>query len=207
MSDNKARFRPPPSLVCAAIEIALNRLFTRNLDAAEWRPLAGRVLAIEFEQVGWVITIAFRHAGLHLLSAEGIEADTVLRGTPAALARLAGGSLAAGEVEIRGDVALARQFESVMRGNEFDWEGLLAERTGDLAAYRIGRAVAAARGQGREGLDALQRNLQLGLLDWGVVATAEEVEQFIDETDRLRDGVERLHARIERLLLRGAGTA
>jgi ubiquinone biosynthesis protein UbiJ len=103
-------------------------------------------------------------------------------------------------IEVAGDPALAAAVMALARDLRWDFEEDLSKIVGDVAAHRIaeaGRAFAAWQ------LDAARRFAHAAA-DYAVDETRAlvglaEMEIFADAVARLRDAVERLEKRIERL--------
>jgi len=104
------------------------------------------------------------------------------------------------DVRIEGDVELAGSVARALRQLEPDWPEWLASRLGDAASFRIEQAW-------QQGRQFFQRSGQGRLIEWAdflqhesnTVVCAEELGGFIDDTDRLRDDLDRLEARLQRL--------
>jgi ubiquinone biosynthesis protein UbiJ len=148
-----------------------------------------------------------------LVDDPGLQPDTVLRGTPFGIARLglgrgkAQGTLFSGEVEIGGDVETGQDFKAVLDALDIDWEEQLARYTGDVVAHQAGNA---ARGAGRW-LDQARLTVEQDLSEYlqeelRVVPTRIEIENLVEEIDRLALDAERLEARLKRLLATRGGT-
>jgi ubiquinone biosynthesis protein UbiJ len=137
-------------------------------------------------------------------------ADCRIGGMPLSLMRLAitgdQNSLRSGTVTLSGDPALARDFEKLLDLAKPDWEEELSRFVGDVVAHQLG-------------------NLARGLFDWGNKAAATlsqdaseflqeesrdlptrfEVDEFLDEVDRLSADTSRVEKRIARLEKQGTG--
>lgn len=202
-----------PELAVAALEEAMNRYL--QLDPAAPEQLAalhGRVLAFEIVGLGQTIFLIPGPQRIQIMARFEGEPDCRLRGTPLALARLGderGSSeqLFSGGVEISGDTELAHRFGKILGAMDIDWEEQLARLTGDLVAHELGNLVRGGMRWGRES----RRTLGLDLKEYlqeelRMVPSRPDVEGFLHEVDEVRDGVERLEARIERLRRIGAGS-
>jgi ubiquinone biosynthesis accessory factor UbiJ len=130
--------------------------------------------------------------------------DATFRLTPASLARalFERDRKALQEAEVSGDTALASDIAYVAQYLDWDVEEDLSRFIGDIAAHRV---VGAARG-----LEAWQRQALFNLAQafkeyWTeeqpVVAGSDRVAEFVREVDRLRDDVERLEKRIDKLTM------
>ena len=100
----------------------------------------------------------------------------------------------------RSQMELAHEISFIARHLTWDVEEDLARAIGDIAAHRV---VAAARGVGKWGREAALRTAQGASEYWTeespLIASRVKVESFVREVAELRDAVERLAKRIERL--------
>jgi ubiquinone biosynthesis protein UbiJ len=110
------------------------------------------------------------------------------------------GGLRQGAAEIVGDPGVAQDFQRLLDLAKPDWEEELSRVFGDMAAHQLGNLARGLVEWGRKAADTLAR-------DGGEYLTEEsrnlptrfEVEEFLDEVDRLREDVDRFAARLERL--------
>jgi len=188
-----------------AAERALNHLLRFDPGtAARLQDLSGSLIAIEL--IGPDITVYFQCDADHLymMNASEREPQVILRGTPLALAavlrqgeeyRLA----AATGVEIRGELALAQQLQSIFAELDVDWEEMLSQVTGDVLAHQAGNLAR----DFSSWLAQSRRTLEMDLAEYfkyekQIVPRSLEIERFNDEVVQLRDQVERLEQRIKR---------
>ncbi|HUQ29847.1 MAG TPA: hypothetical protein VM051_14720, partial [Usitatibacter sp.] len=103
-------------------------------------------------------------------------------------------------IELQGDMELAQEVSFLARHLTWDVEEDLSKVVGDIAAHRI---VSAARELTRWGRDASLRGAQGAAEYWTeespLIASRVKVEDFVSEVSRLRDDIERLEKRVERL--------
>jgi ubiquinone biosynthesis protein UbiJ len=105
-----------------------------------------------------------------------------------------------GGIEINGDAHIASVLQNTFRAIEIDWEEILSNYVGDTVAHQVGVGVRKiteifAEKKATVQLDVrdyLQDNLQ-------VVPTREEIDEFINEVDKVRAHLDRLEARVNRL--------
>ncbi|MCW9025038.1 MAG: SCP2 sterol-binding domain-containing protein [Gammaproteobacteria bacterium] len=199
----------------AGIETAINSVLA--LDPATLKSFAsfkGKVIAIELEsrpkQPLITLYLLPGESGMIVLSQYAGEPDTTLAGTPIALAKMSFGSrvggpdasdvLFSGEVNIRGDVELGQHFKRVLDKMDIDWEEHLSKITGDIVAYKVGDSLRqfgnwwkqSAQTLGEDAAEFLQQeNARL--------PEKSEMMEFNQSVDTIRDDVERLQARIQRL--------
>jgi ubiquinone biosynthesis protein UbiJ len=195
-----------PDAVLAALEAAVNRYIALDPEgAARLGELQGRVILIELAGFGTRLYVIPGRAELQLYGDYAGKPDCVLQGTPLALARMGVShrkedQLFSGEVRIEGDTHLAHAFGDLLAGLEVDWEEQLSRLVGDTAAHQVGSRVRDIERWGRRTGDILTEDLKEYLQEEArLLPTRYEVQAFLDDVDLLRDDLERLAARVERL--------
>lgn len=195
-----------PAWLAAAVEAACNGVLAQDPEVrARLGALADKVIGVEL--VGLDMRLYFLpHAqGLQVLSQYEGEPDTLLRGTPLSLARLAlsaapSDELFAGGIELRGDTATGQAFQDILRALHLDWEELLARVAGDDVAHQTGRAVRAVRAQAQHTAQTLEADVHEYLTEEsGLLVNRHELTGFLDAVDTLRSDADRLEARMRRL--------
>lgn len=168
------------------------------------RQLDGRVMSLA--AVGTPLTLYFlaREGRIALSTRHEGSTDASLSGTPVALLALAGagaeGALRGGGVRIEGDAEIAQRFRELLALARPDFEEELARVIGDVGARRVANAARGLLAWGRRTSGALAQDVVEYLQEEGRdLPTRIEVEEFLDSVDRLRDGAERLDARLARL--------
>lgn len=193
-------------LTYAGLEEAINRYLALDPGAlGALAKLHGRVIA--FEVVGIDKTLYFipGPGRLQVLSQYEGEPDCRLRGTPMALFRMSdqrasSEQLFDGTVAISGNTELAHQFGKILGTIDIDWEEQLSRYTGDIIAHEVGNLFRGAGHWGKRTLDTLGLDLQEYLQEeQQLLPVKEEIDDFLQQVDTLRDDVERLQARINRL--------
>lgn len=196
---------PAPTLA-AALESALNLYLKQDPDALKRAAeLQGKVIAIGLSGTGLVLYFLPDPDGVQVLSHYEGEVDTRLAGTPLGFARLALDSredaLFQGAVKIEGDTDTGQAFQDLLAGVDWDWEEQLSRVTGDVVAHQAGKLSKQAKQLFRDGRDTLAQNCSEYLQEEAqLLPTQTEVEYFLADVDQLRDDVERLQARVKRLL-------
>jgi ubiquinone biosynthesis protein UbiJ len=197
---------PIPDAVIASLEAAVNRYLALDPEGARrLADLHGRVILIEVTGFGTRLYLIPGPEGMQLFGRYAGEPDCTLRGSPAALARMGvtrrkEDQLFSGEVRIEGDTHLARAFGDLLAGLDVDWEEQLSRLIGDPAAHQLGSGVRALGRWGERSADTLSADVREYLQEEGrLLPTDDEVQEFLDGVDRLRDDTERLAARIARL--------
>ena len=190
----------------ASLEQLLNQAIRLDPEApARLVPLHGRVIRLELVGLGLSILLIPEPGGMQLLSRFEGEPDCTLRGTPLDLARMrssreSADQLFSGAVEIEGDSGLARQFGEFLSALDIDWEEQLSRLTGDVIAHEVGNLARGLFSWGRQLRRTSGMNLQEYLQEeLRLLPSRNEIESFLADVDQLRDDVERLSARLDRL--------
>ncbi len=179
---------------------ALNHLLRGAPLALErLRRHAGRTVAFNVGPLGFAVTIQTTGEVTPATSRELRDLD--VRISPFLFPRIAAGDEAAlRDIEMQGDPELAQEVSFLARHLRWDAEDDLARAIGPIAARRV---VGAARAIGGWGRDASLRMAQGAAEYWTeespLVASRVKVESFVREVAELRDAVDRLEKRIERL--------
>ncbi len=201
-------------LAYAGLEQAVNRYL--DLDPgckAQMAQLHGRVIAFEALGLGRTFFLVPTPSRLLILADFEGEPDCRLRGTPIALARMSDQRtspdlLFSGEVEISGDTELAHRFGKILATMDIDWEEQLSHLTGDIIAHQIGNTTRATLRWGSNALNTLGRDIQEYLQEeLRLLPDGREIERFLSNVETLRDDVERLQARVNRLQSSSGGNA
>ncbi|HUD42855.1 MAG TPA: SCP2 sterol-binding domain-containing protein [Dokdonella sp.] len=217
MSASAAGATRPPSRTLSALgrllETAIEHALSLDPDSrARVAALDGRSVTLRFRGTSLALRATVRDARLQIGPARDGASELELEATPgtwlAMAAARGGGVLPPGRVQIAGDAELARRLEQILGGFAPDTDEAFARVFGDVAGFQLARlarrgagwARAAARALVRDGADYLVEE------DRSLVARA-EMESFLDEVDALREGSDRLHARVRRLAERAGGAA
>jgi len=187
------------------IEDVGNRLL--RLDPETLRRLGdlqGRVVCIEFRDLGRKIYLHPSESGFRLATESDRTPAVTLRGTLATFGRLGLGAetetLNAGELDIEGDAALGQRLQRIFRNLDLDWEEPLARLFGDPLGHEIGRAARAAFAWHLQAFKTFGLNTAEYLQEEArLLPVRYEVEAFLNGVDGARADVDRLAARIQRL--------
>ncbi len=195
-----------PTWLAAAVETACNSALALDPEVrARLVTLADKVIAVELLGVNIRLYFLPHAQGVQVLSDYAGEADTLLRGAPLSLLRLAlsaapSDELFAGGAELRGDTATGQAFQDILRALHLDWEELLSRLAGDSVAHQAGRAARSVAAQAQHNAQTVQDDVREYLIEEaGLLVNRHEVTQFLDQVDTLRSDVDRLEARLRRL--------
>jgi ubiquinone biosynthesis protein UbiJ len=195
-----------PTAIAGVMEKAINQVLALDPDTLErMRTLQGKVIAIELQGMNINLYLIPSEQGLNVFARFEGEADTVLRGTPVAMAKMglareAGDVLFAGDVEITGDVELGQRFRAILDGLDIDWEEHLSHITGDIVAHKLGNLVRGVMKWGRETASTLSQDATEYFQEESRdLPNPGEVENYLKAVDTLRSDVDRLEARVSRM--------
>jgi ubiquinone biosynthesis accessory factor UbiJ len=179
---------------------ALNHVLRSTPVAMErLRKHAGRTAVFQVGPVTLAFTI--QTTGEVTPALPGASRDLEVRLSPFLLPRLAAHDEAAyREIEMKGDMELAHEVSFLARHLTWDFEEDLSRVVGDIAAHRLAEG---ARGLARWTRDAGLRTAQGAAEYWTeespLIASRVKVEDYVRAVSELRDAVERLEKRIDRL--------
>lgn len=188
---------------------ALNHL----MRDAEWarerlHPFAGRSARLEVAPASLALTV--EADGRLVPAVPGIEPAAVIRLSAPTLIRLLWlhDEAAQREVQVEGDAGLASALTSVLSGLRWDVEEDLSVVVGDVAARRMARTGSAILAWHAK----VASNLAEALAEYWteerpLLASREAASQLVGAVDALRDDVDRLEKRIERLASRTSPSA
>ena len=198
--------RPLLALLGHTLEGVLQRILALDPDsAARVAALEGRAVVATLGDALPSLRVRVEQGRLRVGPADGGDRALRVALAPASLARLAlarrrGEPLPPGSVRIEGDAELARRLEQLASRFEPDIEEAFARAFGDVAGVPTARALRGAFAGARRSAGALARDAAEWLTEEGrdLVARGEH-EQFLDDVDVLRERVDRLAARVNRL--------
>jgi ubiquinone biosynthesis protein UbiJ len=189
----------------ASAEAVFNRNIAASGQAAALaKRLEGRTLQIE---VGAITRVRAQCAAgrLALLAGEDTPADAVISGSaPALLQMLRGGGAATAQVgssvQIRGDAEIANSYRELFAAARPDLEEELSRWVGDLPARHLSQLAKSVRTWARRARRTAGENIAEYLQEEGRdLVTKTEMEEFLRGVDGVRDGADRVAARLKRL--------
>jgi ubiquinone biosynthesis protein UbiJ len=199
--------RPLRRLAGRALQGALARVVALDPETREaLSRLGGRRIGVHLQGAELAFDIAVQQGVLRIEPPvqDGAKADLRVAATPFSLLALAmpreGDALPPGKVEIAGDAELARRLERLAREFAPDMEAAFARTFGEVAGVAIARALREATRRMRAGA----RHAAADTADWlrdeaRLAVPRGELDDFLDDVDRLRECAERLQVRVQRL--------
>jgi len=188
------------------------RLLNRNIRATTparelCQQLGGKTVAIRVRDTALAMYFTISNSGdsAITLSAEAeSEPDVVITGSMLTLARMAGKSgeqaIRDGALDLTGDADVAQAFQTLLRFAAPDVEEELSGLIGDVAAHQLGEVARSIRDWGRGAHSTMRSNIREYLQEESRdVPSRYEVDRLTTQIDLLRDDVDRLEARLNRL--------
>ncbi len=117
-----------------------------------------------------------------------------------ALRRVAPDVVAAGELQISGDIDLGQRFQRLLEGIDIDWEEQAARVMGDVAAHQLGNALRDLRRWSKQALQTMRMDTAEYLQEESrLLPSRTRAEAFREAVETLQREAETLEKRIERL--------
>lgn len=196
-----------PASIAAALEIAINRYIALDPDARQsFVKLVDRVLRVELIDLDVCFYLLPARADIQILGSYQGKADTTITGSCLALLRMqisqsSTDSLFSGDIKISGDMDLGQDFQTAFSHIDIDWEEHLSKISGDVVAHKVGNLLRDALQWGEKTIN----NIKLDVADYlhyesKELPTRDEIEAFIEGVDCIRSDVDRIEARVKRLI-------
>ncbi|RDL43227.1 hypothetical protein DN730_14710 [Marinomonas piezotolerans] len=192
-----------------AIEHAINYALKQDLPSQRHlAKLAGQQIFLEVEDFNLILQIHVLDEGVMLdrpSSMTEVELDTKLdthvKGPSGAYRKLLeGDGFFDGDLRIRGNAQALMTLHKVMQGFEFDWEGILADKVGDLPAASFARLIRTQWSASK----TLSTNARAHFVNYlqsnsELLPSKIEFDHFVDEAERLGMKIDRLDARLKQI--------
>lgn len=199
-----------------ALEAALNRALALDPETRDGlAPLDGRSISLRLDSpdLGLRIGVAGDRLTVGPIDAEN-AADLAVHGSrlgallgqlPMLAARRRNGA-DAGRINVSGDAELARRLQQLASGFDPDWQQPFVSAFGPVIGVQVARVLRQGLTHLRDGVKDVAGSAAEFLTEESrdVVPRAEQAA-FHDDVDGLRDDVERLAARVARLVAAGGG--
>lgn len=201
---------PGPTLLSAAsviVETALNQAL--ELDPAGRKALLAALTApVQFDltaPMALTLTLTQGAKGVLVGSQPAAQPGLVIGGPVMAFYAMASGDTRAiqdGRLNVRGDTALAHQFQRAIEQLNPDWEAAMARHLGDVPAHFLAGRLRSAMKWSRDARQSMASNLEEYLHEeTSALPGRRELEASFQDIDALSLRVERLAARLEFLSL------
>ena len=200
------------SIIYTPVEILLNKLLAQDPAAAA---KLQELCPPDSQPVVSLICTTTPHWQLHvLLDGPRLQLRSVYEGpvtasvsaSASAFIRLVTAentrtALFSQDVALAGDTHLVQALFETLRGLDFDWEYYMESVTGSVLTQQMSKAVDSMRQWSGEFTNSMRDNLQEYLHEEsGLLPQRSELEEFYSGVDELRLRLDRLEARLQRLL-------
>lgn len=195
----------PLELVLRPITNILNRNISETTPARrQCAHLADTTVAVRVRNSALAMYFTFAEDTVQLSSSTQKDPDVVITGSLLTLARMTGASgeqaIRDGSVELTGDARQAQAFQTLLSFAAPDLEEELSNLIGDATAHRIGAAARGVHNWARAARSTMASNIREYVQEESRDAPSRyETERFSSAVGSLRDDVDRLEARINRL--------
>jgi ubiquinone biosynthesis protein UbiJ len=154
------------SSLTTLLEEIINRALRLDPDTlARLAELEGKVIRLRTAgDSPFEIFVLPEASGLRLRQQHDREPDVTLTGDIPVILRFAARRVlpdvvAAGEVQISGDIHLGQRFQRLLEQADIDWEEQAARTLGDVPAHHLGNALRDLGGWSRQALHTLKQDL------------------------------------------------
>ena len=183
----------------------LNRNIQQSTPARELcKELSGTVVAVRVRNTTLAAYFLIDDETLNLATSSSKEPDVVVCGSLITLASMNAKSseraIRDGSLNLSGDARLAQRFQKLLNHLKPDVEEELSSLIGDVAANRLGKISRGIVRWGRDARSTMGANIREYLQEESRdVPSRYETDKFSENIGTLRDDVERLEARVNRL--------
>jgi ubiquinone biosynthesis protein UbiJ len=195
----------PLELLLRPVAEVLNRNIAETTPARELvSELSGATIAIRARETALSTFFSFEDEIVTLSTEYLDDPDVVITGSLVTLTKMFGGggeaAIRNGDVDLTGDAATAQRFQKLLDYAKPDIEEELSRIIGDVAAHRLAQFAHGIGDWARETRSTMGSNVREYLQEESRdVPTRYEVDRFTQRVGTLRDDVERIAARLNRL--------
>lgn len=189
-----------------SFELMFNNILLDNPDLFdEIQEYKGSVLYIELLNTKTHLTITIVEKGIEISEEHASNPDLIIRATPFELLnyfKLANQKTAhgSGKIEISGNISLAQRLQTIIVRLSIDWEEILSELIGDELSHSFGFIIKKISKNVRYAKKEFLYNVAEYIkYENDVIIKADKLNLMNRSIDQLRDDVERLNFRINRL--------
>ncbi|MGA9854930.1 MAG: SCP2 sterol-binding domain-containing protein [Gammaproteobacteria bacterium] len=187
----------------AAVELALDSALSGSSAAQhDLKQLDGKVIALELKELPLKLYFLPQDGKLKVRGDHHGPLDMTIRAASFALLETAWkrGEAPPRGIEINGDAETAQTFSRLLKRADLDWEELLSRYVGDVAAHQIGSLARSFIRRGKDAAGRLGQDMAEYLVyESALLPPRHAVDTFLDEVDKLKNDVDRLTARLQRL--------
>lgn len=197
----------PKQLLALTLETLLNQVIQLDqLSLHNLSKLSGKIIRVELRGLNLDFFIFPSGEGLTIQSESDRNADVTISGAPFSLLALFfdknGLPATHPDILIQGDIGVIHQLSNILRSLQLDWEEQLSHLLGDVSAHKINHLFNQTQEYAQDRLYSFQANCSEYLQEEiRLLPSATEVIYFMNQIDNLRDDLERLEKRLQRLQL------
>lgn len=200
-----------PVPILSAIELAINTWLKLDDNAlSKFEKIEGKIIHFHITDIDMNLYFFPATSGIQVLGnypdvEEGGVVDATIHGSMMDLIRLStskdsGEAMLKSDVKVDGDMQVAEAFSAVLREVDIDWEALLSNVMGSFFAHKAAQASQHASSWFSDSANTFRSETAEYLTEESDLSPAtQEINQFIDQVDTLRQDVDRLDARIKLL--------
>lgn len=183
---------------------ASNRL--RELSERGAEPGQAVVAVTCTSPIRWELYVVIDAAGLQLRSVHEAPLDASVIASAGAFGKVMMAdnprtALFSPDITLSGDAQLVQELFETLRGLDFDWEHHLAPLAGDVLTQQFSSAMKSFRQWSDQTSSSMRDNVQEYLHEEArLLPQRDEVEEFYSGVDDLHLQLDRVHARMQRLL-------
>lgn len=186
---------------------ALNRYLALDPESrVRLTRLQDKAVTIELIGTPFLFQLVFRDEQIQILWQDFLTPDLTIKGTPFVLWQMSfmreqRHRFFADDVVIEGNMELAQQVLAIFDELDIDWEEQLSQWIGDTSAHHLGRAAEHFKQFSQRLTTSFMRNVSEYVQEEAqLFPPREALADFYQDVDELRMNVDRLTARVERLL-------
>lgn len=170
-------------------------------------PIINKQIQIELTDFPMTVLIKINADNIELINTVNEAADTTIHSTSIGLIAMACSKthditeiLHDYEITINGDIELTQQLKEILLSIDIDWEEYIAKITGDPIANFMGHQFRNLKSWSNETKESMQRNVTEYMQEESYCLPPRlACSDFYNEVDELRDTVERLSLKIQKL--------
>lgn len=191
------------SFVLGPLEALVNRYVSLDAEATRLlKPLKKHTVGIEIQGLPVRLNMSFADDKITFHQQFNEAPSVHIAGSVFSLLGMVNRDAGiAGSVNVTGDVHVAEDFGKLFKELDIDWEEHLANIMGDIPARIMGNGLRSINDWAKQTFSTLGQNTAEYLQEeLRYIPPSEELDDFYHEVDNLRDGVERIEAKIMRLV-------
>jgi ubiquinone biosynthesis accessory factor UbiJ len=193
----------PKFMALSALEKAINTFLKLDDSAREsLSPLANKTIQIDIKKINHTVYFVFLKDCIHVQGDCLDEADLIIKARPSQFIRLATSKtpddiLDEDDIEMMGDVVLAKKMQACFKAIHIDWASYLAKFVGEVGANEAEKGLKGGLSFAKKTLSRLKDNVvDYCQVENRILVTPDDIKQFSQEVADLRDAVERFNAKL-----------